>query len=653
MELKSVFSPIKIGGSEIKNRIRMSPMALGYAEDGRATNRFLCFFEERAKGGAGLIDWALWPYRTEHGYFPWVFDDKFIPGLTKVVDAVHRHGAKMVGQLGTGYAWAFKGGPLEIVGPSGVNLLKRSSTPFRVGTPTARGRLQERAMKVEEIHEMVEGYGDAARRTREAGFDGVELMLAAGYTLSRFISAETNKRTDEYGGSLDNRLRMIREIVDNMKKKAGGDFPVFAKISGAQFTKGGYTLEECANEIVPRLEEMGICCVDVVVGWHEGSEFGLSNSARQGHYLYLAEAVKKMARVPIIGGSRTNDLRIADRALGEGKIDMITLGRQLLVDPETPNKAREGRFEDILPCICCCWCLETVDTPIICSVNPRAGREYKYPVEVGETSRPSKRVLIIGGGPGGMEAALTAVQRGHKVTLMEKESQVGGMLEAGTVPPNKEDLRLFLDYCRRQIQNSGAEVIVNKEANVRDVFERSPDVVVVATGGRPFIPNLQGFTRPNVVLAADVLSGKRDVGETVVIIGGGLVGCELAEYLLKKVRKITVLEMLPRVANDMPRVLRADLLWRLRKANVQIETDLEVTRVSEYGVWGIRRGFEYGANEVFSEAETIVLATGYKPADMLAKELEGKARVYNTGDSKEVSNIKDAIWGGFIVAMDL
>lgn len=652
MELKHVFSPITIAGMEIKNRIRMSPMALGYAEDGRVTDRFLRFFEERAKGGVGLIDWALWPYRTEHGYFPWVFDDKFIPGLKRTVGAVHEYGAKIVGQLGTGYAWTFGGGSLEIIGPSGISLLKRPGTPFRVGTPTARQRLQERAMSVEDIHEMVSGYGDAARRLKEAGFDGVELMLGAGYTLSRFISSETNKRTDEYGGSWDNRLRIVRDIVEDVKRKAGEHFPIFAKISGAQFTKQGYTLEECTEEIVPRLEEMGICCIDVVVGWHEGIEFGLSNSARPGQYLYLSESVKKKARVPIIGGSRTNDLRVAESALAEGKIDMITLGRQLLADPETPNKAKAGNFEDIRPCMCCCWCLETVDKRVICGANPRTGKEYLYPTN--ENSKKAKRVLVIGGGPAGMQAALTATQRGHKVTLLEKRAELGGMLEFASIPPFKDDLRLFLEYQRTQIKKSEIEVIQENEATLTDVFERNPDVVVVATGSKPFIPDIPGITRPNVVLAVDVLESKGEVvKDNVVIIGGGLVGCEVAEYLLEKDRKITILEMLPRLANDQTRVLRADLIWRLRKAGIQIENDIEVTGISDYGVWGIRRSFEYGPNDVFFEADTIILATGYKPASSLAKELEGKLPVHNIGDSLNPGQIKDAVWGGFHTAWKL
>ncbi len=652
MQLQNVFTPITISGIEIKNRIRMSPMALGYAEDGRSTERYARFFEERAIGGVGLISWAMWPYRTEHGYFPWVYDDKFIPGIKLVADTVHKHGTKLVGQLGTGYAWAFKDGPVEIVGPSGVSLLSRPSTPYRVGTPTNRQRLMERILTTEEIEEMVDGYGQAAGRLKKAGLDGVELMLGAGYTLARFLSGETNKRTDKYGGDLDGRLTVHREIIAAIRKYAG-DFPVFVKISGAQFTKNGYTLEECANEICPRLEAMGVCAIDVVVGWHEAPLGMMSNSVKPGQFLYLAEGVKKKAKVPVIGGDRTNDLRDAERAIAEGKIDMLTLGRQLLSDPETCNKAKEGRFDDIRPCMCCCWCLETVDTPSICGVNPRCGRELIYEKEA---APQPKQVVVVGGGPSGMEAAVGALQRGHKVTLLEAGPQVGGALELASIAPHKQDAKNLLDFYRAQMAKGNLEVKTGVAATAQNVLDLQPDAVIVATGATPFIPNVPGITRPNVILAKDVLTGNKKVGETVVVVGGGMVGCEVAEFLVPKAKKIIILEMLPRIAGDVTRPLRFDLIMRLRRAGIQMESDLQVTRISEYGVWGVRRSFTHGPNEDFYECDTVVIAAGFKAPSGLTEELTVKdplLPVFNVGDSNKPGNLKDAILAGFLAAREV
>ena len=651
MYLKNIFTPITIGGIEIKNRVRMSPMAVGYAEDGRATEVFARFFEERARGGVGLISWALWPYRTEHGYFPWVFDDKFIPGIKLVVDAVHKHGTKIVGQIGTGYGWAFKGGVVEIVGPSGVSLLGRASTPYRVGTPTNRQRLAERPLTIEEIHEMVEGYGQSARRLREAGCDGVELMLGAGYTLARFLSAETNKRTDEYGGDLDGRMRIHREIIGAIKKYAGSDFPIFVKISGAQFTKGGYTLEECAEEICPRLEALGVCAIDVVVGWHEAPRGMMSNSVKPRQYLYLGEAVKQKVNIPVICGDRTNDLRDAEEAIAAGKIDMITLGRQLLADAETCQKAQAERFEDIKPCMCCAWCLETVDTPCICAISPRTGRETIY--NKGEAAKQSKRVVVIGAGPAGMEAALIAKGRGHQVILLEKEAQVGGLLELAATAPHKEDTQFLFDYYRTQIGKSGIDLRLGKAATAADVLAMNPDAVIIAAGAAPFIPKVPGINDPKVVLGRDVLLGNKSVGDTVVVVGGGMVGSEVAEFLIPKCKKIIILEMMPRIAGDVTRALRFDLIMRLRKAGIQMETDLEVTRISAYGVWGIRRSFQHGPNEDFYEADTVVIAAGNKKPEAMFEEFTGKFPVYNVGDSNKPGNMKDAIKAAFLAAMEI
>jgi 2,4-dienoyl-CoA reductase (NADPH2) len=433
MELKRLFEPIKIGNIEIKNRIAMSPMAIGYAEDGRAGERFKNYFEERAKGGVGLIRWPLWPYRTEHGYMPWVFDDKFIPGIRKVVEAVHALGAKIIAQLGVGYCWAFNDGRVEIVGPSGISLIRDPGTPFRLGGPSSLERMKERALSVDEIHQMVEGYGDAARRVREAGFDGIEVMTAQGYTISRFISPFTNRRTDEYGGSLENRMRLFREIFEDIKRKAGRDFDILCRTSSAQFIDGGYTLEDTLHQIIPMMEEIGISAIEVLRGWHEtaarpGAAF--VPSVGEVGQLPLAEEVKKRIKVPQIFGGNIHDPRIAEKAIAEGIIDMITLARPLLADPELPNKAREGRFEDIRPCIRCWRCIDETDTPISCSVNPKLGKEGEYRVQ---PAKESKKVFVVGSGPGGMQAALVAAERGHQVTLYEKSDKLGGKLHAASV----------------------------------------------------------------------------------------------------------------------------------------------------------------------------------------------------------------------------
>ena len=640
-ELKRLFEPINIKGIEIRNRIKMAPLALGYAEDGFTGDRFKNFFEERAKGGVGLIDFALWPSRTETGFYPWIYDDEFIPGLRKVTEAVHAHGAKIIGQLGTGYTWSFGDGPVELIGPSGISLITRPGSVFRVGGTTNPERLEERAVTIDEIHQLVEAYGDAGRRIREAGFDGVEFMTGAGYMISRFISPLTNKRTDEYGGSLEKRMRFFAEICEDTRKKAGADFPIFCKISGSQFVEGGYTLEDCANEIVPMMEEMGICAIDVVVGWHESRRDMLGNSAREGEYLYLAEEVKKKVKIPVMGGTRTNDLRTAEEALAQGKMDMFAMGRGLITDPELPNKAKEGRFEDIRPCICCCYCFDFTDSSVICSTNPRAGREGEYTIEL---AKKPKRVFIIGGGPGGMEAARVAAQRGHQVTLYEKSDKLGGQLGAASAAPYKElngDLRENLVH---QVAKSGVQVKLGEDVTLKTIKEGDPDVVILATGATPIIPSIPGVMRPNVVMAEDVLLERKEVGNKVVIIGGGIVGCETAELLAQKGKRITVVEMLERIATDSARITRFHLIRRIREHGVQIETQVTVNEISERGVRGTRFG-----KPVFFPGDTVVLAAGMRANKGLAEQLEGKvAELYNIGDSAEPGKIKEAILDGFL-----
>jgi len=398
------------------------------------------------------------------------------------------------------------------------------------------------------------------------------------------------------------------------------------------------------------LEEIGICAVDVIAGWHEAPVGMLTNSVPEGQPLRLAEAIKKKARIPIFGGGRTNDPRTADAAIAQGKIDMIVIGRQLLADPEFANKARDGRYDDIRPCICCNGCFDTVDTPIVCSVNPRLGKEQEYIIE--KTNKP-KKITVVGGGPGGTEAALVASKRGHRVTLVEKGPSLGGMLKVASATPFKSDIGRLVNFYRAQIEKSDIKVKLGKEANIDSISQNKPDIVIAATGATPIIPNIDGILRRNVVKAVDVILGRKQVGSKVIILGGGMVGCEVAEYLAQENKKVTIVELLDRVATDLSRGLRFDLVMRLRRAGVQIETDVKVSRITEHGVWGARTGFHRESNEVFFEGDTVVMALGMKAEGRLAQELEGKVPVYNIGDSAEPRHIKEAVLEGFLVAKEL
>ncbi|MDP2744402.1 MAG: FAD-dependent oxidoreductase, partial [Dehalococcoidia bacterium] len=585
IQIKKLFEPITVGNIEIRNRTRISAMAMGYAENMFVTDRLVDFYADRAKGGAGIIGiastasplWELVP-------FVGVWHDKFIPGLKKLSDAMHAHGAKTYVQVGVGYGWVFTPyGEVELPTPSGVAPVPEGARnlPFRLGT-RGRQNVQYKATTVAEIKQIVEGYGDAARRIREAGFDGFEIMLGAGYYLCHWLSPLTNKRTDQYGGSLENRMRMSVEIIDNIKKKAGSDFTIMVKLGTSDLViGGGYHLED-AKQMAAILEKAGAAGFDLVPGWHESGHVAMNRYVPDGSWVYLAEEIKKAVKVPVASGMRFADPILAEKALREGRCDQINWARPFIADPEYVNKIKEGRLDDIRTCIVCNKCVETVDSIVICSVNGFVSHENEWHIT---PAKKAKNVVVVGGGPAGMEAARVAAIRGHKVTLIEKEKELGGALIPGGVPPSKSKENGFRDYLVAQVKkNANITLKLGEKATVASVLALKPDAVVVANGAAPIIPEIPGLSSEHVVHALDVLNGKAKVGHEVVIIGGGMVGLETAEYLVSLGKKITILELLPRAGVDVGRLTRWSLMDGLARAGVKIETKMDTKEITFRGV---------------------------------------------------------------------
>jgi len=635
-ELKNLFQPIKIGELELNNRIIFLGVAAGYASEDMVTQRVIDFYVERARGGAGLITTQIIMPSSMGMTLPGlmgIYHDRFIPGLRQLAEAVQAQGAKIAAQIGLQYYRARKeGAPIEEVAPSAV-ATRRNSSP--------------RELTLEEIQDMVEDFSQGVRRARDAGFDAVELHCGMGYLISRFLSPCTNKRSDQYGGSFENRLRFLLDIIHATKEKVGDDFPIICRMSAEEFMEGGNSLKDY-QKIAPILEKAGICCLNTEAGWHECPRPLVYMSVPRGAFVYIAEEIKKVVNIPVVAAYRINDPILAEEILAQGKADLIGMARPLIADPELPNKAKEGRIEDIRPCIACNNCLDSMmgGTQVTCTVNARVGREAEWTVERAE--RP-KRVFVIGGGPGGMEAAALAARRGHDVTLFEKTGQLGGNLIPASVVSYKQEVSNLTNYLKTQVGKSGVKVRLGQEIGAAFIGRERPDVVIMATGTRPIIPDIPGVRGVNVVTAVQVLNGEKDVGKRVIIVGGGMVGCETAEFLAEKGKEVTILEMLERVGADIGRTVRWIVMGRLRDAGVRMETGTKVVEITGNGVRASR-------NEEleFFEGDTVVLAVGLEPDKEMAQELEGKvSSLYPIGDCVEARKVIQAIEDGFRVAREI
>jgi 2,4-dienoyl-CoA reductase-like NADH-dependent reductase (Old Yellow Enzyme family)/thioredoxin reductase len=627
-----IWEPFEIGGVKIKNRIVMPPMSTRLSNtDGSVTNRLIEYYKARARGGAGLIiieysyidDMASKAAICQLG----VYSDELIPGLNELVETLHYYDTKVFLQI-------CHGG-----GQSPSSLIKR--TPVAPSSiPSKSGEIPNE-LTTQEIDDILKAFGDAALRAKRAGFDGVEIHGAHGYLINQFLSPPYNKRKDAYGPDFTSRTRFPLEIVGEIGKRVGSSFPIGFRLNVKDFIPGGIEDEETL-EFIKMLEKTVVSYIHASAGTYLSHQYMISPTyMERGHLEALAKRCKAKVNIPIIAVGGINH-EIGAKILENKSADLVAMGRALIADPELPSKFQEGRANEIRPCIRCnigCIGRFFEGKTMRCATNPTVGRESDFILEI--TPSP-KKVVVIGGGVAGMEAARMAKQRGHQVTLLEKSNRLGGNVSVASVPYFKADLKDLIDWYKYQLDQLKIEAKLNFNVTPSSLGKFDPEIVIIATGADYAVPNLEGNRKKNVMTATDVLKETKQVGAKVVIIGGGLVGVETALHLYEhtETKEITVLEVLPRPLSDVVRVSKLGIMEMLAKTNIKIITSANVIRVKESEVQYSDRADRL----TVIAADTVVLAAGFVSKPKLEEFTDGiKAEVYRVGDCRKAGKIYDAI----------